>query len=157
MRGPLMSTVAAGACLIFLNQARSAEKACICEFKTEKVQIEYWVKKDQLQSRTNSWRPQAFSFPVNLKQYVDKAKQHLAETKKETNPLRLTDITIRSYTEQSAPPDKLDLLLPWHWYMTFIFAAPNPTGGEARRPDYQVVILLDGTVAEQKIIRWDPE
>jgi hypothetical protein len=139
-----------------LPVSASDEMVCIADHvSSTNGHLEYLVPKTRLLVTTNQWSPASNPFPVNIRQYAEKARDHLRILKGIRTPLRVIDIRIEpvGHSFQEAGTHHSNSALPWK--IEFAFGFDDKNGELVRRHDLAVVMLLDGTIAEQKTASQD--
>jgi hypothetical protein len=101
------------------------------------VQVEYRVPQARLGSGANRWDHRFAKFPVEIGDYAERARVHLIKAKKIQKPVRLTNMIMSQH------------LGSWYFVFSFGFDVANPRGGVEAPLSYTVVMLFDGTIAEE--------
>jgi len=137
----------------FLSVASSVARpddVCIYTIKADRGEIQYLVPKSRFSSLTNEWYPALGDFPVELREHSDTAREHLIKLKKIKQAIRLARVGIYSNKTYAMNTDGSTGASVDRWYMVFGFGYDRPNGELVQPLDYIVVMLLDGTIAEEK-------
>ncbi len=151
-------TALAGAALICVcsgQQVANEEKKLICEWNNNKVHIRYLVPKSSVGSPKNRWDPSSEPFPADIRECGERAQRYLVKSKGIKERIAIHNVEISSIIDY--PTNVADLLSEGirttsQWYLFFRFAFESPTGEIIRPVDGAVVMLLDGTIAEEQTI-----
>lgn len=147
-------------CLVALILGIASPPLCASEAKVgAKVPLitlgttRYEVDASRFHAERNYWNPAKEAFPADLQASYNTAKNHLLATKKPTQPIRWfgtrilwQGITTRlPISKERAEAD----LEEGSWFLCFQFGYMRPDGLDVRPGDYAVVMMLDGTIADQ--------
>lgn len=120
---------------------------------TKGLALEYHVPVSRFLAETNGWLPAAAPFPPVLSECSKRAANYLRETRRLKGDLtRFTlsaYLSMHSFDAQGNPGVGMQVE---RWVLTFTFSPDEwPTG--ANEATFRVVMLLDGTIAEERLIR----
>jgi hypothetical protein len=137
-------------CLLIVSAKADDEKELVLQVRTKSLDIDYLVPRERFLAETNGWSPAQGPFPGNIKQYADRAAEHLAVTKSLGKKIFLGSVTMglvrhRDTRETSNGP------IVERWVLTLDFTTEPTIKGPASV--YSVVMLLDGTIAEEHLLR----
>jgi hypothetical protein len=114
--------------------------------------INFMVPRDRLYEETNAWNRARGEFPVDLKLYAEKAKQHLTASRRVSEPISLCGVSMRQYRSREPYRSKTGELKigGWveRWILDFQFKR-SAKSWDTEKP-LTVVMLLDGTIAEEQ-------
>jgi hypothetical protein len=156
MNLPSLLMVAGASCALLCPAAVGAASPpdtnfCVFSFETSTNEIEYYVPTACVFAPTNAWSPGIQPFPANIRSLAEAARAHLRQTKKTPRQLRLTQFAMETMYRAQPSPDPTQVPEPSTWYLRFGFGFDDETGRLIEPPDFQVVMLLEGTIAEQKL------
>src|SRR5438270_917240 len=123
---------------------------------TEKVRLEYYVPMNRFLSDANSWSPAQGPFPVNLADHFQKARQHLVQTRSLRGKVTLSAVSMHMMGQreirQTSGRATYGPFLE-RWVISYTFSAHDRPENEIPHESLIVAILLDGTIAEERLIR----
>lgn len=113
--------------------------------------IDFVAPQHTIDDPSNRWAPGERPFPVDLKVFHGKAREHLLNRKRVPVSFELAEIQIRSYQVTSLRSG------PWHgensdnpaWYVVLKFAAKEKRPNSGKPLNYVVVMMIDGTILEE--------
>src|SRR5712691_97760 len=148
----------AGAALICVcagQRVTNEEKKLICEWNNDKVHFRYLVPKSSVGSPKNRWDPSSEPFPADIRECGERAQRYLVKSKGIKERIAIHNVEISSIIDY--PTNVAGLLSEGvrttsRWYLFFNFAFEARTGEVIRPVDSAVVMLLDGTIAEEQTI-----
>ena len=95
------------------------------------------------------------AFPADIREYGERAQRHLVKAKEIKEPIALANVSIDSVRDIPAKVDGLlseGIRTTSQWYLVFNFSFEKPTGELVQAVSWPVVMLLDGTIAEEQTI-----
>ncbi len=135
--------------------AGAADEESLVRFETGKYHSEHFVRSDRFRSLENAWdisRP----FPADVQKFALKAAEHLKQTRDLGGPVALVTINIHSKTPSRSKEGTAGGLVGERWFIAFGFDSIATDGRYVPSQELTVVMLLDGTIAEERIIRGTP-
>jgi len=133
-----------------IGPALAGGRECIFRETFNGTERRFFVPTSLLSSPTNCWDLAHKPFPADLRALTEKAEQELRKQIDIKQPIRvaLIDVKRRSRLDPNHPERSLDLE-PWFIVFRFGFISEEP-GFFKRPPNFYVVMLLDGTIAEEE-------
>jgi len=120
---------------------------------TKELNVDYYVPTQRYLAQTNAWSPTVEAFPPIIADYSRRGIQYLKERRQFRGNLSLGSFDAASimYSFDSQGNRGIGTQVE-RWVLNFTFSSdqPNP---DATSETFRVVMLLDGTIAEQRLIR----
>lgn len=145
-------------CLVILcwwacGQRLAAEELItLCAYESPRGnRIDYVVPASHFFDTRNSWDPSRQPFPADVRACLERAKQQLAANGKKAGELefRGVEIGMVNWRRHSVVGGRDGYESVERWYLRFTFY-PLRRGSEKQILPREIVMLLDGTVAEEK-------
>ncbi len=124
----------------------------LCAYESPRGhRIEYVVPANQFFDTRNSWNPSHQPFPADVRACLERAKQQLAANGKNAGELdfRGMEVAMVNWRRHWVVGGRDGYESVERWYLRFTFY-PFRRGAEKEILPLEVVMLLDGTVAEEK-------
>ena len=132
-----------------------AEEESLVRFETGKYHSEHIVRSDRFRSLENAWDI-SMPFPADVQKFALKAAEHLKQTRDLGGPVALVTINIHSKTPSRSRKGTADGPMGERWFIAFGFDSIATDGRYVPSQELTVVMLLDGTIAEERVIRGTP-
>jgi hypothetical protein len=111
--------------------------------------LEFIVPKERFLNPTNGWNLGLVDFPADIRSYLDRAKEHLIRARGLEGPISLAAVHLglarRRYVQDGISSRWLE-----RWYLAFFFKSSVDGAPPFESP---VVMLLDGTIARERLVR----
>ena len=138
--------------LLIANRGIGQDKECIMEIETERNHVRFFVPEDRFLAATNGWNPSLSTFPINIREYSEKARRHLIEGRQIHGKVALSGVRLglkrRRDQKISTSGQVVYGAMVERWIVQFHFEGDTP--GKVLGP---VVMLLDGTIAEEQHVQ----
>jgi hypothetical protein len=114
-----------------------------------RVNFEFTVDRAALERSANSWNPVTEPFPVDLRDCIQRAKDHLVLRRQIPGKLILTSVHLGRHL--SKEPTELMRKRGKQWEIVTRFSCEKPDRSNIADDELYVVSLLDGTVADETL------
>jgi len=122
----------------------SAVDVTIYQTDYENTRRAYSVPEGQLLRRDNRWNPASQDLPIDIASRAEVARQHLMTKKKPERELKLFKCSLARYSGRGLQNDG-----PWYLLFMYGYESREPRGSIETSLKYIVVMLLDGTIANE--------
>jgi len=132
---------------------KGAEKVVLLSGDTKEIKIEYVVPADRFLAETNAWSPTGTGLSSVVSEYSRRGIDYLRARRQFQGNLSLFRFDATSAMESFDARGNVGLgtrIRSWVLIFTFASDEPNPAANSAT---FRVVMLLDGTIAEERLIR----
>ncbi len=127
------------------------EEVRLYDVETSSFRLEYFVPKASLCSATNRWDHILEPIPADLHHVVKIAREHLMSIREVKEPLSLAAITLQQKLLSCGNGGIVRV--EQRWWLSVAFRSNLPGGQPVAPAELTVVILLDGTIAEERLTK----
>jgi len=149
----LTVTKAVTALLVFVfitHYAESQETECILTVVTASTRIQYVVPESRFLASTNEWHSDVQPLPFDIHDYGIRAKEHLLQSNRFDGDLFLNQVFFSLKRKRLSPAGTNSGIMVERQVIQFRFVNMTSDGRSVLLDP--VVMLLDGTIAEKRII-----